>query len=163
VNPFDDFVEQTISQSVCCIQRTSNPTFYWSCDTAQGKVFAAQRMADAARVAYLNQQSYLCVHPAHGPWFAIRAAVVFDMEGPVDRPPMPVSPLSQQEEAAVQAALNRAIETAGTYGGSFESQDGWQVWATLRDTVHPNHPRRYCSNQLQYHYTKDLDLLESVL
>lgn len=35
-------------------------------------------MASAAGVAFWDQSSCLSLHPKYGPWFALRAVVVFD-------------------------------------------------------------------------------------
>ena len=43
-----------------------------------GPSLELQRMASAAGVAYWDQSSCLSLHPKYGPWFALRAVVVFD-------------------------------------------------------------------------------------
>ena len=45
----------------------------------EGSRFVAmQRAASAAGLAYLDAGSHLCLHPKFGPWFALRATLVFD-------------------------------------------------------------------------------------
>jgi hypothetical protein len=55
----------------------------------------------ASGLAYLDAASHLCVHPAFGTWFALRALVVVDAEGPgpvlVRQLPCPFTPEQQQQ------------------------------------------------------------------
>ena len=43
-----------------------------------GACLELQRMAAAAGVSYWDPDSYLSLHPKYGPWFALRAVIVFD-------------------------------------------------------------------------------------
>ena len=37
-----------------------------------------QRLAEVTATAYNDQHSHLSLHPRYGPWFALRALLVFD-------------------------------------------------------------------------------------
>ena len=47
-------------------------------DGEGSRFVAMQRAASAAGLAYLDVGSHLCLHPKFGPWFALRATLVFD-------------------------------------------------------------------------------------
>lgn len=66
-------------------------------------------MAQAAGVAYLDQNSHLCLHPKFGPWIALRCALVFDgvrYDGP--QKASLVNPLSSSTQQYVQMAMKCA-------------------------------------------------------
>jgi hypothetical protein len=43
-----------------------------------GACLELQRMAAAAGLSYWDPANYLSLHPKYGPWFALRAVIVFD-------------------------------------------------------------------------------------
>lgn len=43
-----------------------------------GSYVALQRCAQAIGLAHLDAASHLCLHPKYGPWFSLRAVLVFD-------------------------------------------------------------------------------------
>ena len=43
-----------------------------------GEHVAFQRMAHAAGLAFLDEDSHLCIHPRFGPWFSLRCCIIFD-------------------------------------------------------------------------------------
>jgi hypothetical protein len=43
-----------------------------------GPSLELQRMASAAGVSFWDESSCLSLHPKYGPWFALRAVMVFD-------------------------------------------------------------------------------------
>jgi hypothetical protein len=185
-NPIDDYTMQSVRAACAsaqadlvrasadhggvaafpgCESDIEPPLSLWSHDFAPGKMIAAQQLAAAAGVCYLDTDSYLCVHPYLGPWFSIRGAVVFDVPGPgPDEPEQAANPLSAAEQSDVKAAMASAQRLAGgVYDGSYEGRHGWEHWLAVRDAIHPNHPRRYGDDQLRYHYTKDLGLLAAAV
>ena len=139
---------------------------FWSSDVGGDGMIAAQRMASAARLAHFDRRSYLCAHPVHGQWFALRSALLFrGVAGPGagagERPPPELpSPLSAADERRVGRAMDRALERAGSYEGSYGAgSDGWEHWLDVREAVQPEHPARYSAAQVRYHYTKDVKIL----
>lgn len=81
-DPLDTYVTRVITQAAQ--QLPSPPTrIYWShkpaTDLAGGAPFVAmQRLAAAIGMAYLDEASHLCLHPKHGPWFSMRAVLLWD-------------------------------------------------------------------------------------
>jgi methylmalonic aciduria homocystinuria type C protein len=128
------------------------PRVFWSHRPLApgGAHLAVQRMAAAAGLAYLDSGSHLSLHPLAGPWFSLRAALVFDcVTHAAPRPPPPACPLGTAQLAAARAALAAAIAAAGDVRG----EDAWRRWLAVRDAVAGNHPERYCEEQIEYHYT----------
>ena len=66
-------------------------------------------MAHASGLAYLEQNSHLCLHPKFGPWIALRCALVFDgvKYTGVQKPP-PVNRLSPSTQQYVEMAMKSA-------------------------------------------------------
>lgn len=43
-----------------------------------GPSIELQRMASVSGLSYWEETSFLSLHPKYGPWFALRAVIVFD-------------------------------------------------------------------------------------
>lgn len=94
--------------------------------------------------------AYLAAHPVHGPWFGLRAVVVFDAPAP-SKEPAPASaalPCSGCP-APCKGALDRAVAKAGA---------SWRDWLAVRDACPVGKESRYPEDQLRYHYTKERDV-----
>ncbi|MGH7787055.1 MAG: hypothetical protein ACRERC_09335, partial [Candidatus Binatia bacterium] len=55
------------------------------------RLVAIQRLGHVSGLAHLGPCG-LSVHPVYGPWMALRAAVVIDVDGPAEPPPDPPRP-----------------------------------------------------------------------
>jgi methylmalonic aciduria homocystinuria type C protein len=115
---------------------------------------AMQRLAHVAGLAWLAP-SHVCVHPTFGPWIALRAAVVIDVEGPPPRAPLP-----PPCDCAVgcQPALERAL-AAGPPRDAAELRERWRLWLAVRDACPVGRAHRYDDDQIRYHYTGDRSAL----
>lgn len=70
---------------------------------------ALQRMAQAGGIAYLDEESHLCMHPKYGPWFALRACLVFDdIIHSGKRPKLLNSPLDSTTRHYIRLAIKSA-------------------------------------------------------
>jgi cyanocobalamin reductase (cyanide-eliminating) / alkylcobalamin dealkylase len=107
---------------------------------------AIQRLADVAGLAWLAP-SHLCVDPEHGPWIALRAAVVLDAVGPASQPASPTCDCS----TGCMPALERAL-AAGEPTNGDELRDHWLLWLAMRDACPLGHAHRYGDEQIRYHY-----------
>jgi cyanocobalamin reductase (cyanide-eliminating) / alkylcobalamin dealkylase len=117
---------------------------------------AIQRVAHAAGLAHLSP-SRLSVHPAYGPWLALRAVIVVDTDGPSEprpRAPDPCTPCSKPCLLAFERAL-----TATDMTRSGDVERTWQMWANVREVCPEGTDSRYGDDQLRYHYTKDPSIL----
>lgn len=117
---------------------------------------AMQRLAEVAGLATLAP-SHLAIHPVYGPWFALRAAIVLDLDGP---PPRPAPPRACDCARGCQPALDRAL-AAGAPVGAAELRERWRLWVAVRDACPVGRAHRYADIQLRYHYTGDRACLES--
>jgi methylmalonic aciduria homocystinuria type C protein len=123
---------------------------------------AMQRLAHVSGLAYLSP-SHLSVHATYGPWTALRAAVVIDIDGPAHPPPEPPNPCPECESACVRK-FQHAVATAGaTAEGHTEIERHWQVWLAVRDACPVGRSHRYSDDQIRYHYTKDREGLKRLL
>src|SRR4030095_5232612 len=120
---------------------------------------AMQRLAHVSGLAHLSR-SFLNVHPVYGPWIALRAAVVCDIDGPSGPacdPPRPCPdcahacvPLLERAAAALRA---RGLEQPGV-------GDTWPLWLAVRDACPVGREHRYSDAQIAYHYALDRSALK---
>ena len=106
---------------------------------------AIQRLAEISGLAPLSPVG-LNVHPVYGPWIGLRAAVVFDIEGPAGAPPPVANPCADCVRTCVPA-FERACLATGP--------DAWRLWLAVRDACPIGRAHRYSDDQIVYHYTKD--------
>lgn len=111
-------------------------------DTSSGRLVAFQRLAHATGLAFYDRESFLCLHPQFGPWFALRALVVLPEKSTLPEPELLDDPTPPDVRARVRAAFAAAVA----------SNDRFLPWVRLRDAVAPNHPFRYSEEQIRYHY-----------
>lgn len=113
---------------------------------------AIQRLAHAAGLAYLTP-SHLSVHPIYGPWIALRAVVVIDVEGPAEPAPL-AAPCDCDRHCLPRLAA--ALARAGTdTPGRPQIQSDWRAWLAVRDACPVGRDHRYSEQQIRYHYTND--------
>ena len=109
---------------------------------------AMQRLAHVAGLAWLAP-SHLCVHPVFGPWIALRAAVVIDVEAPRSRRTAPQPPCDCA--SGCQPAFERAL-AAGPPRDHAELRRHWELWLAVRDACPVGRAHRYGDEQIRYHY-----------
>ncbi len=100
-----------------------------------------QRLAAAAGLGRLAP-SHLLVHHALGPWLALRAVLVFDVEATV-RDVVPAPP-SCDCARGCQVALVHAQQARG--------DDAWRAWLAVRDACSVGADARYGDDQIAFHY-----------
>lgn len=123
---------------------------YWAFEPG----LALQRLAHAVGAAHLGP-AYLCIHPDFGPWFGMRAVVVFDAPGPEgDAPPAPN--FCESCPAPCVDALEEAQRVTRAPRPTHQSlRAAWRLWADVRLACPVGADERYAEPQLRYHYTKD--------
>ncbi len=103
---------------------------------------------------------HLLVHGAHGPWVALRGAVVARVAGP---PPSPRAPGPCDACAAKPcvAAYERAVHASGGAAGVTRETlaRDHALWVAVRDACPVGRASRYDDAQAEYHYTKRRSLL----
>ncbi len=136
----------------------------WAHELQPGRLFSAQQLCVAAGLAHLAP-CQLCIHPTHGPWIAVRAAVVFEgFEGPAEVPP--ADPVCQRcEDRPCLPMLEFALAATKAQAGvaPAEVRPAWRRWVAMRDACPVGRASRYSEAQVRYHYTKDRDELEAAV
>lgn len=128
----------------------------------------AQRMALTAQAVAHCTPSQLCLHPVLGPWLAFRCAMVFPVEGLDEETQAELiakQPALCSHDDALHEKLTDQMREAfaqSTDNGRQIGPDAWRAWVLPRITAAPDHPHMYSSEQILYHYTKDLTFLARV-
>jgi cyanocobalamin reductase (cyanide-eliminating) / alkylcobalamin dealkylase len=117
------------------------------------KPFPIQRLAEAVDFA-ATSPSHLSIHPEHGPWLALRAVVVVDVEGPAPTPGRLESPCRGCSAPCVPA-LRRAIAVSTPPLSEQTIAEHAAEWIAIRDACPVGRGSRYGEEQLVYHYTKN--------
>jgi methylmalonic aciduria homocystinuria type C protein len=108
------------------------------------------RAAEASGLGQLGP-AHLAVHPQHGPWFAMRAVVVFDR--PAD------DWLSSRVRPRVRPCAGCAAPCVGALGRAVR---GEAPWVAVRDACPVGRDSRYGETQVRYHYENDVAWLRRV-
>lgn len=164
-DPLNRWVEASVLAST---EGVEAPRVFWSHRQAAGLeggtgYVAIQRAAAASGLAYLDQIAHLCVHPEYGPWFSLRALLVFD-DVPFLQPQPPPLPDPTSSEAKARAAAALAAAQGGAAAATHRDvREDWERWLAVREALAPRHPWRYPQDQLLYHYTADRALLDAAV
>lgn len=170
-DPVDTYAEREIGRAVeevveeCGIEATIRMAAHVPEPGSEGaEGVAIQQLARVAGLADLSP-SNLSVHPEHGPWIALRAAVVFDTEGPDDTVVVQVckecpAPCTDALENALQTLKQREEEQAELEA---EREDAiarhWEKWLAVREACPVGEESKYPDEQSEYHYKKDREQL----
>ncbi|MGH8611250.1 MAG: hypothetical protein ACREYF_04150 [Gammaproteobacteria bacterium] len=123
---------------------------------------AMQRLAHVSGLAYLSP-SHLNVHFMFGPWIALRAAVVIDIDGPVRPCSEPPNPCPDCERDCLPKFRQAAAAVGSTPQAHAALEQHWRLWLAVRDACPAGREHRYSDDQIGYHYTKDRDRLNRAL
>lgn len=158
-DPLDTYAAQVIGAAVtaaCAPSGVAHAIRY--APEPPPRRLAMQRLAEVAGLATLAP-SHLAIHPIYGPWFALRAAIVLDLDGPAPRtPPARACDCAR----GCQPALDRAL-AAGAPTSADELRERWRLWLAVRDACPVGRAHRYADIQLRYHYTGERACLQSAL
>lgn len=108
---------------------------------------AIQRLAALSGLAAVAPAG-INVHPVHGPWIGLRAAIALDAVAPAA---MLAAPARLACDACPQACLPAFARARATPDGP----DAWRAWLAVRDACPLGRAARYDDAQVRYHYTKD--------
>lgn len=106
--------------------------------------FPMQRLAAAVGLATVSP-SHLAIHPDHGPWWALRAAVVIGVSGRDI-----VSPVAFDVCAACDKPCLEPFEAARRTSDP-------RAWLAVRDACPVGRDQRYDDEQVRYHYRRAFD------
>lgn len=121
------------------------------------------RASHVSGLAYLDTASHLCMHPTYGPWFALRSLIIIDADGPDAADIQPLEcPFTQHQ----QQQIEQRVAELKAKGGFEQWKKHWVEWVAIRqlaaDFVGAG-GSRYCQDQLEYHYIKDVPALAESL
>ncbi len=149
-NPLDRYVTERVRElATSALGRTFQVVF---AHATFPKPFPIQRLAEAVDFA-TTSPSHLSIHPEHGPWLALRAVVVVDVEGPPPAPSLLASPCRGCSAPCVPA-LQRALATCPHPVTEAAVASNAAAWIAIRDACPVGRASRYEDEQLTYHYVK---------
>lgn len=149
-DPLDSWVESVVRESLTAMSH--DYAMHFAHDTG-GDLISMLHLAEVSGMA-ARGPAHLGVHGVHGPWFGLRAVIVFDAEPPDDPVQEPPSPC-QGCAAPCTGALEAALEASGADAIA----SAWQAWVNVRDVCPLGKSSRYSEDQIRYHYTKDRQVL----
>jgi hypothetical protein len=152
-HPLDAYSRQHIGKAAAVVAEDlgTRHAVRYSFDPPPNTV-AISRLASLAGVAEASPVG-LCVHPDYGPWFSLRAAVVFDVQGPSVTPSRPTC-----SACTSRPCLPARDELLRTCGSSYDRRaflENWRTWLAMRDACPVGRSVRYSDQQVRYHYLKD--------
>ena len=153
-HPLDTYVEKALGAAFAEVV-VAPYVLHWAHRMIPAPI-AIQRIAHASGLAHLSP-SHLSIHRALGPWLALRAVAVVDVEGPHGERPHAYDPCTACAKPCL-AALDRAIALSGATRADDVERE-WQAWADVRDVCPEGKSQRYGDDQLRYHYTKNRSIL----
>lgn len=147
-DPVDRYTEQSVRSAVAAHVPEQDVIDIRFAHEPPPRRVAIQRLAAIAGMAWLSP-SHLCVHPVYGPWMALRAAIVLDLEpaglgSPIDAP--------CRCETNCLPLFERAL-AAGEPKTADDLRDHWLLWLATRDACPVGRRYRYPDDQIVYHYT----------
>ena len=146
--PLDTYVVQRLRSILASATQLRQELVF--SHVTQPRAFPIQRLAERIGLAALSP-SHLLIHPLHGPWLALRAIAVVDLDGPTEPPAHPERPC-QHCSAPCVAALEHAVSVSGTPLTSAAVVAHADAWIAVRDACPVGPSSRYGPNQLAYHY-----------
>lgn len=155
-DPLDRYVESCLSELFAGLPMRSE--LRWAHKPEPAHV-SMQTLAHLAGIGY-KTASYLVVHPVYGQWVALRAVAVLPVPGPDE-----VFEWIDPPCAACSTGCGPAL-TAAMAGREYPSvhetvRENWMSWVAIRDACPLGKAHRYSDEQIRYHYTKDIKLLEA--
>jgi methylmalonic aciduria homocystinuria type C protein len=146
-HPVDSYCERVVHAAMTGIAEPWLVRYYHE---QPPRRVAMQRLAHVAGLAHLAPV-HLSVHPVYGPWIALRAVVVIDVDGPPGPAPAPAPPC----DCAAHCLPHFQAVLARTGPDAPRVENNWRAWLAVRDACPVGRAHRYSEEQLRYHYTKD--------
>lgn len=150
-HPLDQYVVSSLAHAVSALMNRRHLSYF--SHVTQPRALPIQRLAELVGFATLSP-SHLAIHDLHGPWFALRAVVVVDLEGPREAPPAPHRPC-RGCAAPCFAALERARAASGPVLDATSIARHAPDWIAVREVCPVGRASRYGDEQLRYHYGVD--------
>jgi hypothetical protein len=150
-HPLDRYVVASVARAASAL--SGRPQVSYFSHVTQPRALPIQRLAELTGFAALSP-SHLAIHERHGPWFALRAVVVVDIEGPSQSPSAPARPC-QGCPAPCVVAFEQARAASGPVLDASSVARHAAQWIAVRDACPVGRASRYGEEQLRYHYGID--------
>lgn len=151
-DPLDRIVENDISR---LFPQSDKYCVLYTHRMYGGKFFPFQKVAHEIGLAYFDPISHLSIHPLYGPWFSMRAIVVFNHNNKNIITDVTSCKPASKPSTLDEEILQQIVPTGSKY-------NNWKEWLKVRDTVSQmvgSNSFRFSDDQILYHYTKDLRIL----
>lgn len=149
-HPLDSYTKGVMWRAASRVAPLASCTYF--SHTLPPLAIPIQRLAERIGFAGLSP-SRLAVHPAYGPWFALRAVLLVDLAGPEAAPPTPVRPCQGCDEPCMPA-FEHALAVSAPISAESIARHAAE-WIAVRDACPFGHAFRYSDDQLAYHYQPD--------
>jgi cyanocobalamin reductase (cyanide-eliminating) / alkylcobalamin dealkylase len=153
-DPLDRYTVRHVSELCSRLGLPASPRFAHVVGAGQ---VAMQRLAHVAGLAF-STESHLSVHPVHGPWIGLRAAISVATIGPPGPQPALAHPCGGCA-ARCLPALQRAASTLRGAPSAASLREHFDLWLAHRDACPVGRESRYSEAQIRYHYLEDRELL----
>ncbi len=149
-HPLDAYVTAQVAAAVATLPCAAEPRFAHDAGPRRVAMLRLSALAGLARPGPIP----LAIHPTHGPWFALRAALALDLPAP------PAPPPTTHPCDGCPAPCRPAWTTTLAAGHDpAHPARAWPAWATARAACPVGAASRYGPNQTRYHYTHDAEAL----
>lgn len=149
-HPLDNYTKRVMWRVASRLAPLASCTYF--AHTLPPLAVPMQRLAERIGLAGISP-SRLAVHPSYGPWFALRAVVIVDMDGPAAAPPEPVRPCLGCPEPCM-APFEHALAVSAPVSMHSIAEHAAE-WIAVRDACPLGRAFRYSDDQLAYHYQSD--------
>lgn len=156
-DPLDAYVTTLVTRAAAAL--TPRTALFFA-HVVEPTPIPVQRIAEAAGLAQLSP-SHLSVHPVYGPWIALRAVVVVDVELADPAPALasrPCDACARPCMPAFEEALRVATATGAQLGAAI--RDDFRPWVRVREVCPVGQAHGYGEGQIEYHYAKNRVRLE---
>lgn len=155
-DPLDRYVESCISAMFA--ELPVRAQLRWAHKPEPAHV-SMQTLAQLAGIGFRND-SHLVVHPVYGQWVALRAVAVLPVHGPGEAFEWTAPPCTACSTGC-RPAFAAAMAGEGYPRGHTTVRENWMSWVAIRDACPLGKAHRYSEEQIRYHYTKDIRLLDA--
>jgi hypothetical protein len=155
-NPLDDWIEWTLTEILEPIAECTR--VYYVHRRYDGKFVPMTRVAQASGYA-AEAPCHLAVRSDVGPWLALRALALFDIEADSAIVAGATEPCASCNAPCIPA-FERALASSGG-PRQIEVAPNWKLWLSVRDSCPYGRNARYSAEQIEYHYTKRRDILDA--
>jgi hypothetical protein len=155
-NPLDSYTETSFREALAGVDLPYEIRFGHS---ATPSPVAMQTLAHISGLAHLSP-SHLNIHPDHGPWIALRAAIVWNWQEELTEPSLK-DPCQGQCKHVCIPLFDAALTAMDKDHTHQQMLTNWQAWLKVREACPVGRDSRYCEAQIRYHYIHDRSGLDA--